>query len=1053
MTARTLLRSLSATAASLALTLAGLAQATAAAPKNFNIPAESAPAAIKAFSAQSGVEVLMPTDAVQGIRTNAVTGNMTPRAALEKMTADTGLVVVQDGKTGALGLRPDPAKNALSRPETVPAAKVEDKAIKLETYTVLGSRIRQADLVGPSPVNAYNREYIEATGAMTLSDFLSRIPQVYSGIASGRSSAPDEFNPDFGQRTETTSAPFNLVLGASDAPIAQSGVSGVSLRGLGAGSTLVLVDGRRVAKSGNGNRGSDTRQGFVDLNTISLGMIDHIEVSTDGASAIYGADAVAGVINIILKKDYRGAELSGAYKASQHGGGEEGNVSLTAGFVRGKLSGTLTLDYFERQNLDASQRSFSKNQDHTGIPTGNNLSTGLPTTGRNYTLLWGYPAVIQASGGVVAGTFDAIPGIRVVLVPTGATATPSIAQFIPSTTVVSPASVVNASGQRRANTASFLDLVGESRRRGFNGTLRYRVNENFESNFSYRTSDSRSLIRSQPVTSITGGFGSAVSLPAAFNPFNQNVTVGMVLPDWGSTTQRVRTLDDAISGGLRGRVNSWEWNLNYQWQNQSVRQITRNFNGAGFAGMLSNADPAKRFNPFVDFYAPGTASQAALLETLSVYPTLYSKSQFASIDFDANGDLFTYLGRTAKLAVGGTSSDASVWSRATSYSSAVVPVVTNTIVEASGYSKAMYGELYLPVFGKGHDAPLFQRLDFQVAGRREEVGQFSKSVPKYGVSWSPVKSVLLRGSWSEGFRAPSTTEYIVVAANQTLTLTDPLRNPTSTPGVIVTRGSSPNPQPETSKNTYLGLVYEPTIVKSLSLQVNYYETSQSNVLQIISAQNMINNEALFPGRITRAAQTATDIALNQPGQITGVDQTFVNFGRISNRSLDFNVEYTLPWDSFGRFRLNTAASRNLESLRQVIPGQPAVVLEEDTGSPPKWTFNTSVFWNKGPWTASAFLWYLGSFATNNAGNALVANSATIVYFPTPAVTKLDLRVGYTFKNGLWRGYGKGLRTNLGVSNVFDKKPPFSDTLWGFNAGLHKQLILGRAFEFSFVLPL
>jgi iron complex outermembrane receptor protein len=125
---------------------------------------------------------------------------------------------------------------------------------------------------------------------------------------------------------------FNFVLGTAAAPPGQTGVSGVSLRGLGAGSTLVLVDGRRAAQSGNGNRGTDTRQGFVDLNTIPLGMVDRIEVSTDGASAIYGADAVAGVINIILKKNYTGTELSGGYKAAEHGGGRERTASVITGF-------------------------------------------------------------------------------------------------------------------------------------------------------------------------------------------------------------------------------------------------------------------------------------------------------------------------------------------------------------------------------------------------------------------------------------------------------------------------------------------------------------------------------------------------------------------------------------------------------------------------------------------------------------------------------------------------------------------------------------------------
>ena len=111
------------------------------------------------------------------------------------------------------------------------------------------------------------------------------------------------------------------MLGASAVPANATGQSGVGLRGLGAGSTLVLVDGRRVAQSSVGNAGTDSRQGFVDLNTIPLGMVERIEVVTDGTSALYGADAVAGVINIVLKKNWSGSELSARYKGAFDGGG------------------------------------------------------------------------------------------------------------------------------------------------------------------------------------------------------------------------------------------------------------------------------------------------------------------------------------------------------------------------------------------------------------------------------------------------------------------------------------------------------------------------------------------------------------------------------------------------------------------------------------------------------------------------------------------------------------------------------------------------------------
>ncbi|HRJ46487.1 MAG TPA: TonB-dependent receptor [Opitutaceae bacterium] len=928
------------------------------------------------------------------------------------------------------------------------------KAIRLEAVEITGSRIRRVDVEGPSPVSSYDTEYIRATGAMTLADLLSYLPQTYGGIGFGRGSAPNELNPEFGQRTETTTPALNFVLGTASAPAAQTGVSGVSLRGLGSGSTLVLVDGRRALQSGAGNRGTDTRQGFVDLNTIPLGMVDRIEVITDGASAIYGADAVAGVINIILKKNWSGTEISGGYRTAEHGGGRERNLSVLHGFSYGRLSGTVSVDYFDRQNLKASQRAFSKNQDHTAIPAGTVLATGATQFGRDHRLLWGYPAVVQAQGGNVAGNFNAIPGVRVVLVPEGAANTPTVSQFVPTFVIVPPATVVNASGQRRTNTAEYLDLIPASERKGVGTNFNYKFNDRLNGYASFRTSEAKTTTTAQlSATSITGGFGTAAVQQAAFNPFNQNVQIGMVLHEFGPESQKVRTLADAATVGVRGQIGeTWEYDLGATWQHQKHRQITRVYNGAGFLNLLNHADPAQRFNPFIDYRAAGATSQAALLEQLALYPYVGSESKSTGFDFSADGDLVEFWGGPIKAAFGTSTKRDEVESKTIAYSLTVAPVTTITELESAQRTNAVFAEFNVPLVGQANAKSFARRFDVHVAARYEETGPFSASVPKIGISWSPAQPLLLRASWSEGFRAPFVTEYLVVATPITSTLTDPRRNPPSTTGVQVTRGSNPNPKVEYSENTFAGLVFEPPSVKGLSFQVNYYETEQTDTLQVLSAQNIVNNEALFPDRVTRAAPDATDTALGQPGRITGVDGVFINFGRVVNRSADFLVDYTLPWEEFGRWRINFSASTTLESTRQLAPGQPAVVLEEDTGSPPKWRFNTALFWRKGNWNASAFLWYLDGFKTNNSGNTLVSNNTVIAYNPTPAVAKLDLRASYEFRDGVWRGYGKGLRVGVGVSNVFDKEPPFSDTVWGFNAGLHSQLTLGRAYEFSFVLP-
>lgn len=1027
-----------------ATALAGVALG-ASETKRYEVPAGPATATLKQFSQQSGEQIVYPTDLLRDVQTRTVSGELTARAALEQMLEGTGLVVVQDARTGALTIR------TAADAEKI-AAERSGQLIKLQEHRVLGSRIRQTESAGPSPVNVYDQEYIRATGAMTLADFLNYLPQNYAGISAGRGSAPNELNPDFGQRTETSFPSFNFVLGASAANPSQTGVSGVSLRGLGSGSTLVLVDGRRAAQSGARNSATDSGQGFVDLNTIPFGMIERIEIITDGASAIYGADAVAGVINIVLKKNWVGNELSGSFKGAFDGGGRERLLTATTGFVRGKLRGSASISYYDRADLKASQRSFSRNQDHRHIIVGTDAN-GNPVTARDLRLNWGYPAVVQAAAPAnVAGEFNALPGVRVVLVPEGAATTPTVAQFIPVTTPAPGQTIVNAAGQRRGNTAEFLDLLPAAERYSFTGTMNYDFSERLSAYGSYFYTDSRGRFNSQPPVSsasATSGFGNFSTLvPAAMNPFAQNVIVGMVHYEFGSISQRTKTTAHSGTFGLRGSIGqSWQWDSGVNVQRQKSEQISRNFNGAAITGLLNNPDPSLRLNPFIDARVAGV-DQSAIYERAALYPSVRSGSRLFQWDFQANGDVVDIWGGTVKAAFGGLYSQAKNNVETVAFSTAVTPVMTTTRVAGEQDSHALFGELSIPVFGRPNAIPLFRRLDLQIAARYESFDRAgSATVPKYGFSWAPIEALLFRASFSESYRAPALTEYQNILPPFFTNVTDPRRTPASTPNVEVSRGSRESVGPETSDNEFYGVVYEPPFLKGLNLSVNYYRTSQKNLIQLVSAQTIVNNEPLFADRIIRAAPDANDLALGQPGPITHVDQTFVNFGRVKNESLDFVLDYTLPSERFGRWRIGGSASRTLTAERQLAPGQPTIVDEGDTFAPPKWKYNASVFWNRGPWNGSLFVSYLGAFKSNGAGNSFLTHVD-----PSPSVYKVDVRGGYEFRQGIWRDYGKGLRIQVGIGNVFNEKPPFSDTVFGYNGGLHSAWVMGRSYELSFNLP-
>ena len=918
-----------------------------------------------------------------------------------------------------------------------------DKAVKLEDFEVLGTRIRRTDVEGPSPVTTYGLDEIRDSGAMSLADFMRTIPQTYGGVGSGRNSAPNDLNMMAGQRTES-GLPLTPFAGASPSLIApvQTGVSGVSLRGLGSGSTLVLVDGRRVTQAGDKNRGSTTGQGFVDLNTIPLGMVERIEIITDGASAIYGADAIAGVINIVLKKSWVGTELNGQLKLSEHGGARERQTTLTTGFagLKGRLRGTVSVNYYARDPLYASQRSFSENPDFRNQIQGYSTTTGLPVFGTDQRIQWGYPAVVQSTA---TTGFVSIPGVRVLAAPASSITTPAISAFerrLTNDPGQGTGATILAQGQRITNPASWNELISSSDRRGFaaNGTLKlFGETEGYS---AYSFSDSRSLAKGLPV------YVSNVGVAATNNIFGEAIQFGMLLPQWGSIWQQTKTQTHTITTGIRGKLwETWSWDAGYRWQDQKYHSLNRSFNSTAFNALANNADATQRFNPFIDERMPGAANQSALLEQTAIYPTVDGRSGLDSFDASANGDLFKIPGGPIRMSVGGSyERDSNTNTGVTFAGFPAVPTTTSfTDVRTT---EAAYTELQVPIFGKPNALPLLQRLEANLAGRYEKISKLgSRSVPKYGATWQPFRSLLLRGSYSEGYRPPSLTENRRVTTQSSSTVVDPLRGNTSTPITLITR---PNPdlKPETSTNDFYGATIDAPWIKGLTLNVNYYRTVQKNAIQSLTSAVILNNPTLFPDFVIRSAPTATDTASNWPGAINTLYTQYANFGEVRNESIDFGTEYRLPWEKIGRWRLNVNAAKTIKQSRMLTVGGTPINDVGDTYSSPRWNLASSLYWSKGAWAASSAFSYMSGFNTNNAG-------VTPTVYPTPAMHLIDLRGSYEFKNGLWRNYGKGVRLGFGVANIEDTKPPFFGlNIYGFNPGLHSRWVFGRTFEFSLIAP-
>lgn len=322
----------------LILCLPGRAAETKA---TFDLPAGAAGETLKNFARQAGREIVFSAEMVGAVATNAVKGEFTPREALDTMLADTGLVATQDAKTGAFAVRkgvPNEPKNGASRP--APAAGAADsepgKVLQLETFTVTGSNIRRVDGETALPVTVISQSDLEVRGAATMSE-------LFETIGFAEPSAITELN--------------------NGPQLARGDVASVDLRGLGSGSTLALINGRRMAPHPISMAENGVPSLAANINAVPRALVTRIELLRDGASAIYGADAAAGVINTIITPTGEGRGLKVRTAVTQHGGANEIGASAYDSFKSGKTTLSVSVDYFHRTSLAARDREWAAYSD------------------------------------------------------------------------------------------------------------------------------------------------------------------------------------------------------------------------------------------------------------------------------------------------------------------------------------------------------------------------------------------------------------------------------------------------------------------------------------------------------------------------------------------------------------------------------------------------------------------------------------------------------------------------------------------------------------------
>ena len=759
------------------------------------------------------------------------------------------------------------ALHAQIAPSAATAEKKDarDEILKLEALSITGTNIKRLDQEKIFPVTVFNIEQIEIRNALTPVEMLTALPQV-------------------------TNVPLNE--SQNGGANSRGDNANVNLRGIGAGNTLVLLNGRRLAPHPVTSNDSGVPAFYANVNQLPTQGIERIDVLRDGASAIYGSDAVAGVINYISRRDLRGTELRTRWGVPEHGYGGNLQATLTSGreFAGGKGRWLSTLDVLQRDAIPYSSRSYTRSGDHTAQA----------------------PAGFNALG----GSFDGRSAVSVY--PSFRIGNSTTANFFRPVNGALTFTTVAPTANRAANPESLTNLnqyqnTGQSRsdRQNWFTNVEYQLTDRLTAFGDFSLYHSKSNLQRQPIQINAPGSDqfAPISLDNPFSPYGsrfysptgapnadgtprltgtpQGTTlVSVLLKDLGPEIVEVNSGVYRGVAGLRGKILSdWTWESAAVYTRAYTADVSNNAARESlFQKALLRTD-GTAFNPFgYTFKVSGNAvvpdqpytNPKSVLDTFSQKWRHDGFSAITSFDARASGPLFRYWGNTVSLATGAEYRHEQYLDLRPAYVGSNPPGV-GLNVDDNDYLVASYApnstgnrivysgylETIVPVFSPQRKIPLVNSLELTASARYENYSDFGTTLrPKAGLNWKPYDGLMVRASFNEGFSAPNLptlyapTRFTVDSAPGS---TDAYRTQTVGNGTYVMKRFSTGNlalKPVSSIGKSFGLVLEVPKVKGLALTADYWQIDQSNVIGSYSDSQLVNSDAAKLNAFTQAQLAA-----------------------------------------------------------------------------------------------------------------------------------------------------------------------------------------------------
>lgn len=866
--------------------------------------------------------------------------------------------------------------------DTIPVDQIRkdksESAQELDQVEVTGSRIKRSQAEGPLPIVAISRDQIELSGEIGVAELLR-----------GQS-----FN-SFGSFTPTS--------GTSGGG---QGGSKIDLRGLGSERTLVLIDGRRLPNS-PGFSGAEQ-----NVNVIPLVMVERVEILREGASAIYGSDAIGGVINIITKKDYNGVEFSTQVDRPTAKGGDGNTVTLSGGQATDKGNMFFAVEHYDKDMIFNRDREVARNLSSAyGYPgtvyqydaTGNPINTGTADD----------PVYFTPAAGCPTGGFDSDPAH-------------------PDSAVIG--------GRCRYRFASVAALTADLKRDSLTAGINYNIGDvTAFGRVILTTAESFGRFAPAPVDSIASGVqppdgnGSLGITMAADNPNNpygnlivMNYRPTALGPRDNTTKEQINQYLFGVKGFLDWQgFSDWEVGLNYNSYTQ--RDIGSNY---GLVRELQAAVDAGRFNPF----DPVDGSEDEFRHTTSLDNAFTSKGLDAKINYELAFDEFVVpfvFGFEYRNDDFQTISDAESAQSVTFGPSGEIVGFNQSNVFGSGGGDARGSRSYKAAFAESMVQLFDSKLELGAALRYDNYSDVgSKVSPKLSLGFRPLDSLLARASWSKGFRAPDLTALYGSPAKSAEPTID-VRACDASGGADVSActteqrtvvfDSNKTLKPETSDSLSAGIVWN--VLQDLSVSLDYYNVTVKDAVDYLQPQAVFDNEqrCFEEGRPCNAAQEGYVVRSSNGGLIFAYVPE-ANAARLETNGLDMDINYNLM-SPIGAFKLNGSLSRVLSYKRQDAIGLPLLErLDTLNGNGeifPKFRANATVAWDWEQYNAALGANYIDKVRDCDAsavgdpeqddGYCAANNIASYLTF--------DLQAGWSAP---WNG-----KITLGVRNLLDRQPPIA----------------------------